>query len=507
MPLKAKTATYPAPKRGWISNESLIGAMPDGAEVLDNIFPTAQGARLRKGRTKHATIAAACKMLLNYKSGSAEKMFAASESAIYDITTPADPDVSPTAAVSSLSSGDWSSVQFATSAGEYLVLANGADTVRNYNGSAWSVPSITGVTSSLLSQVWAFKHKLWFVEAGTQSAWYLPTDSISGAATEFPLAGVFTMGGSVLFGATWSLDSGNGLDDVIIFVTTEGEIAVYNGTDPSTDFLLQGVYRISKPLNKNCTFKAGGDLAIMTEDGIVPVSEALRKDRGALQAVAITYPIETAWKSVIANRSASFPFSVTLWTSQTLLLIGLPNTSAGGDIAFVANARTGAWCRYTGWDVQTSVVHVDDLYFGDADAIIWQAEDGGTDTTSAYAGLWVPKFAEQNIAQKFAVHARFRGLAGTEQAIGLACFGDYQVGAFVQAAAAAVTSGDAWGTGVWGTFIWGSASDQTSKTDWQTVTGSGTSLSPAVYLPSNTNVSPSLDIIGVDLVYHEGGVI
>lgn len=507
MPLKAKTATFPAPKRGWISNESLIGAMPDGAEVLDNIFPTAQGARLRKGRTKHGTIAAACKMLMQYKSGAAEKMFAASASAIYDITAPADPDVSPSAAVGSLTSGDWSSVQFSTSAGEYLVIANGADTVREFDGSAWSVPTITGVTSSLLSQVWAFKNKLWFVEGGTQSAWYLATNAISGAATEFPLAGVFTMGGALLFGATWSLDSGNGLDDVIIFVTTEGEIAVYAGTDPATDFVLQGVYRISKPLGKNSTFKAGGDLAIMTEDGIVPVSEALRKDRSALQAVAITYPIEAAWKDVIANRSASFPFSVTLWSSQTLLLIGLPNVSSGGHIAFVANARTGAWCRFTGWDVQTSVVYADDLFFGDADGFIWQAEDGGTDVTASYAGLWVPKFAEQNPTQKFAVHARFRGRTGTEQAVGLACFGDYQIGSFVQTAAEAVTSEDAWGTGLWGTFIWGSSAAQTSLTDWQTVTGSGTSLSPAVYLPSNTNISPSVDIIGVDLVFHEGGVI
>lgn len=506
MPLRAKTTTYPAPKRGWIKNQSLIGAMPDGAEVLDNIFPTAQGARLRGGRTKHATIGAAVKRIMSWKSGASEKMFAAAETAVYDITSPADPDVAPTADLTSLTNGDWSSVQFSTSGGEYLVIANGADPVRHYSGT-WATPTINNVTSSTLSHVWAFKNRVWFVEGGEQSAWYLPTNAIAGAATEFPLRGVFTEGGALLFGATWSLDSGDGLDDVIIFVSTEGEIAVYAGTDPANNFVLQGVYRIGKPLSKNCTFKAGGDLAIMTEDGIVPVSEALRKDRAALQAVAITLPIEDAWQEVVANRSASFPFEATLWQTQTMLIIGLPGVTSNLPFAFVANARTGAWCRYTGWDVQSAGIYGDDLYFGDSDAIIWKAEDGGTDTTAEYAGLWVPKFAEQTPNQKFAVQARFRGRASFEHNVGIACFGDYELGQYVSAESSLVGAADTWGTGVWGTFVWGGANNQQYVSDWQAVTGSGASLAPAVYLPSNSPLKPRLEIIAADLLYHEGAIL
>lgn len=504
--MRAKTQTFPAPKRGWIKNESLLGAMPDGAEVLDNIFPTSQGARLRAGRTKHATIDDPVKQLLHWKSGSSEKIFAASATDIYDVTAPADPEVSPSADISSLTNGEWSQVQFSTSGGDYLLIANGADAVRHYSGS-WATPSITNVTSSNLSHVWAFKNQVWFVEGGTQSAWYLPTNSIAGAAVEFPLAGVFNRGGSLLFGATWSLDAGDGIDDVIIFVSTEGEIAVYTGTDPASDFSLQGVYQIGKPLSKTCTFRAGGDLAIMTEDGIVPVSEALNKDRAALQTAAITFPIEDAWQSVVANRLASYPFSATLWQSQTMLLIGIPAVSTGLEVAFVANTRTGAWCRFTGWDVRASVVYADELYFGDNDGIIWQAEDGGTDVTAGYAGLWVPKFAEGNPTMKMAVHARFRGRATSEHSVGLACFADYVTGAYTSVSANAATADDAWGTGVWGTFVWGGAESMAYLSDWQSVTGTGTALSPAVYLPSNINIKPGLDIIAVDLMYHEGGMI
>jgi len=505
---KSSIAKYTAPVKGWIKNEALAQATAGGAEVLDNIFPTAQGARLRKGRSKQATIAAACKSIFSYKAGSAEKLFAASASDIYEITSPADVDVSPSAAVSSLSNGDWTVVPFSNSGGDYLVLANGADSVRNYDGSSWSTPSITGVTSSTLSHTWAFKDRLFFIEKDTQSAWYLASSAISGAATEFPLRGIFSLGGSLLFGATWSLDSGEGLDDVCVFVTTEGEIAVYTGSDPGSNFALQGVYRIGVPLGKNAHFKAGGDLAILTEDGIIPLSEALRKDKAALQAVAITYPIEDAWRDAITNRSASFPFTVTLWHSQSMLMIGAPNAVAGTDACFVANARTGAWCRFTGWDVQCSTIYNDTLYFGQEDATIWQAEDTGSDQTAEYAGIWQPKYAETTLNQKMAVHARFRGRASSSYNMGIACFADYETPDNIPTVVPNATETDAvWGTAVWGADVWAGSSTKVSVSEWQGVTSIGTALAPAVRIPSNRSTEPDLELISMDLVYQEGGII
>jgi hypothetical protein len=505
---RSKIMSFPAPVKGWIKNEALTRATDGGAEQLDNIFPTAQGARLRKGRSKQATIAAACKALFSYKSGNTEKLFAASATDIYDVTAPADVDVSPTASVSSLTNGDWTVAQFANSGGDYLVIANGADSVRNYNGTTWSTPTITGVTSSDLSHVWVFKDRQFFVEENTLSAWYLANSAISGAASEFPLRGVFTLGGSLLFGATWSLDSGEGLDDVCVFVTTEGEVAVYSGSDPASDFALQGVYRIGKPLNKNAYFKAGGDLAILTEDGIIPLSEALRKDRAALQAAAITFPIEDAWKDAITNRSSSFPFSVTLWHSQSMLMIGTPNAVAGTFASFVANARTGAWCRFTGWDVQCSAIYNDTLYFGQADATIWQAETTGSDQTAEYAGVWVPKFKEPSLNQKMAVQARFRGRASSMYNLGIACFADYETADGISVVAPSSEEASAlWGTAVWGTDTWGGSLSRTAVTEWQGVSSIGTALSPAVRIPSNRGTAPNLEMISLDLMYQEGGVI
>src|SRR6056297_1437704 len=152
----------------------------------------------------------------------------------------------------------------------------GAATASGASASASSI-TITNVATADLSQVWLFKERLFFVEKGTTSAWYLPVESIGGAATEIDLGSVFSKGGNLLFGARWSLDSGAGLDDVCLFVSDRGEVAVYEGTDPSSadTWRLAGVYEIGDPVNKHGFFKAGGDLAILTKDGIIPVSAAV----------------------------------------------------------------------------------------------------------------------------------------------------------------------------------------------------------------------------------------
>lgn len=373
--------------------------------------------------------------------------------------------------------------------------ATGAATVAG-TSSAGSTVSVTGVDTSTLSQVWLFKERLFFVEGNTPSFWYLPTESIGGAATEFNLGSVFARGGSLLFGATWSLDSGAGLDDVCIFVSDQGEIAVYEGSDPSsaTTWSLVGVYDIGKPLNKHGFFKAGGDLAILTEDGIIPVSEALKKDRAALQTVAVSYPIEDAWKSAIANRTGNYPISVSLWQSQTLLLVGTPETEGGSSVSFAANARTGAWARIIGWDVRCSAVVDDQLYFGNEAGQILSADTGGTDDGTAYSAFYVGKFSPSDTLRSAnTVSITYRAL--NDLNLDLDAMSDYNVGDQGVPQPIGQDEFATWGTGVWGTFIWGNTGSTTTFSKWQSAYANGYSLAPSVALTSNQTAPPVFEIL------------
>ena len=578
---------FPAPTRGWQQAGNLVSASPDAAEVLDNFFVTAQGARLRGGCTEYADVGAALVRLMTYRSGGNEDFFGSTASKIFDLERLNGGGSNTFGDVEGLGSGDWSAVQIGTSAGQFLVAVNGTDYALSWSGStfnpittvainnlpfdaetlAFSVGetvtggtsgasatilaivktsatagtlkvgtitsgpfqdnealtsaggaataagasasatsvTITNVATTALSHVNLHKRRLWFVEEGTTSAWYLPVDSIGGAAVEFDFGAVFKEGGSLLFTATWSLDSGNGLDDVFLAVSDQGEIAVYEGTDPSapTSWSLTGVYRIGKPLNKHATFRAGGDLAILTEDGIVPVSEALRKDRAALQANAISAPIEDAWKEAIANRTNEYPITATLWQSQSLLIIGTPSTDAGRNVAFAAYAASGAWSRVVGWDVRCSEIFGDDFYFGTNSGKVCRGDTGGSDDGAEYTAIYVPKFSYSQV-MRGAVAANVTYRAKEEIHFDLYAHADYQVDDMAAVIPAITDPGSTWGSGVWGAFVWGGSGKLNTYNEWQTVRASGYALAPALKMASNQSALIEFEIVAMRLRSEQG---
>ena len=512
---RAQEFVWPAPVGGLIRSGTNVGADPRGCEVLENFFPTAEGARLRGGSQKIATTDDPVVSLFTYRSGVAERLFAATATDVYDITSPVDPDVAPAADLSGLGSGDWSHVQFATPGGQFLCMVNGEDDYHIFDGTDWaaldadSSPAFTGVAGEDLTFVWAHKRRLWFTEKNRLSAWYLPVNSIAGAAVEFPLDGVFSLGGALLFGGTWSQDSGAGLDDLAVFVTTEGEIAVYQGSDPNTasDWQLVGVYRIGRPLDKNGWFRAGGDLIILTEDGIVSVAEALRKDRAALQAAAITAPIEDLWQDAIAARTGAFRFSVALWSTRTTLLVGIPTLGNRLGV-LVANTRTGAWAIFSGWEVTCMAVFQDQLFFGTADGTVARGDVGGQDMGMPYEGRYVPRFQEFGTTQdKLALHARAIYRTDTQARAGIVAFANYEVGEFQTTISISDPGGAVWGTGVWGTSVWGASNASLTRSEWQAVTGMGFSLSVGITVTSATVATPRFDILGTVIRYEVGRAI
>jgi sugar lactone lactonase YvrE len=384
----AQPVQFPAPIGGWVENVNIATGGPGTARVMENIFPGVQGCRVRGGRQKVATVGARVKSMFTYQAGVTNRLFAATSAAIYDITG-LNPTTVPTASVSGMASGYWSTVQMGTAGGEFLVAVNGTDTPRTFNGSSWATTSITGVTSSELSYVSKHKSRLWFVRKNSLTAWYLPVDSIAGAAADLSLTGVMQRGGSLMFIATWSQDTGDGQDDRIVFVSTEGEVAVYEGSNPASaaDWSLVGLYNITKPLGPKCHFRAGGDLVIGTESGLVPLSAVTQKDPAAMDVSAMSAAIEQSWRDQVKRRTVDQPMELFKWPRENMLMVSLPHDLT---TSFVANIQTGAWCKYIGWDVQAATIFNDQMYIGDRAGFVYAAEVGGADEGPATGGLFVP---------------------------------------------------------------------------------------------------------------------
>lgn len=504
----SKAITLPAPTNGWFVGDNLAAAPPQTAYVMDNFFPGQNYVRLRRGSTEYATgMTDVVPRLMVYDNGTASQMFAANGSSIYDVSVTGAVGA---ADVTGLTSTDWSYVQFTTTGGTFLRLVNGADTPQVFDGSTWgTTPAITGATAADLIHVWAYRNRLYFVEKTSMSAWYLPVDSIGGAAVEFPLGGVFTLGGELLIGASWSANLNNSTNELCVFITSQGEVAVYGGAYPGgTDWSIQGLYRIGKPLGRNCIFKAGGDLAIMTEDGIVPMSKVVSLDRVALANEAITQPIQPAWLSAVTARTALDGWSITVWPLESMAVVNVPQLDANDKQQFVANARSGAWCRYTGWDARSFAVYNNRLYFGTSDGRVMRGESTGQDDGSLYSGKLVWSYNDFKAGpmrkQVKAVRPLYRTTFNAIPSFGM--LADYSVLTTpAPSAAAESTSGALWDVAVWDVDLWPGTSTQ--KASWKVVTGFGAVLAPVMQVSVSSANDPELDMLQMDVLYELGEAI
>lgn len=507
---------FPAPTRGWIANENLANPTPGGAAVLENWFPTATGTRLRWGTVKYATIGDGSKAVasvFSYLTGTVKKLFGATSTDIYDITTVADPNVSPASASGSHLSGDWSVVQFATTGGVFLRMVNGVDTPLVYDGAAFSTsPAITGATPANLIHVWPFKNRLFFIEKNTLDAWYLPVDSVGGAAVKLPLGGSFSKGGSLLFGATWSSDSGaaGGLSEQCIFVTTEGEIAVFQGTDPANaaTWTRVGIYQIGRPLGRKAFVRAGSDIIIATDIGFVSVGQATQKDVAALAPAAISFPIETAWNERVALRSGA-PWQAIIWPTKQMSVIALPTVSGQRAEMLVANAITGAWALYTGWDGTCLAVFQERMFYGSQAGKVIEAEVSGADQGAAYTATVVPLFSDFGTSTmlKTASMARAVMLSPYQVKDRLSVQFDFSISLPSPPDASSLGTQSVWGSGVWGASIWGDAAAKKPVQQWRSVSGAGYAMAPALQITSGSVPPPSIDLVRIEVAEQGGDVI
>lgn len=382
----------PAPVGGLVTSQN-IGAMEAGtAIVLNNWFPTRTGTKVRGGNRLHATVGDdPVESLMTYV-GNTRSIFAGSGGNITDITNPANPNTPPTPDVTGQASNYYSFINYPVTGGNYMPAVNGTDDLQLYDGTSWqavnaaSAPfSITGVDTSTIIHINAYRNRIYMVEAGSLNVWYLPVDSVGGAAQVLSLAGIFTKGGVISFTATWSSESGAAsMQSYLVVMSSEGEAAVFSGSFPGDDaWSLVNVYDISRPLGKNGWFRAGGDIVIATEMGLVPVSAARYKDPGALGMDAVSVKIEPTWKRASQERS-TLPWEIAKWDDKDAFYVNTPATLDQETLTIVGNLKTGAISTYSGWDNRCFGIHTRQMYFGCNDGTIRLAEVGGSDNGMPY---------------------------------------------------------------------------------------------------------------------------
>ena len=228
----------------------------------------------------------------------------------------------------------------------------------------YSVLGITGVNSNTFVNVNMCQNRLFFVQKDSMTFWYLPVESIAGVALDFPLGGIARSGGFLQAMGTWTLDAGYGVDDLSAFVTSMGEVIVYKGTNPSSAdaWAEVGVWQMGQTFSRRCFFKFGGDLLLLTQDGLVPMSAALQSSR-LDPRVNLTDKIFYAVSQAATNNYSFFGWQINYFASENMLILNIP-TGTGYE-QYVMHTITKAWARFTGinaicWEASAN----NKMYFG-----------------------------------------------------------------------------------------------------------------------------------------------
>ena len=241
-----------------------------------------------------------------------------------------------------------------------------------------------------LVYVWKYRSRLFFIERNSMNAWYLGINSVGGVLSMIPLAGSTTRGGKLIFGATWSVDAGDGMDDKCVFFTTEGEAIIFTGSNPAdaANWRQEGRFQMSPPLGMNAHMPIGGDLLVATTDGIIPMSQAITKTAEQLELAALTRNIKPLWRTEVADKN-NLPWTMKHWDEYGGVFVTTPGGAPGNRYCLVVNAQTTAWCRFVGYDAMCWMTLRNVLFFGTQDGTVMQADRGGTDDGKMYIATLV----------------------------------------------------------------------------------------------------------------------
>ena len=531
----AQVTTLPAPTRGIIESENLAFMKPGGAILMDNWLPTLRGVKLRGGCTRWCDLHPGLALndplrepiisSFEYVDGNNHRMFAGQPTNLWDVTG------SPAVLVKGgQTSGNYTAAQLSNDAGRWMVVVNDAgDAPLRFNGLAWAtlpvsgdasdgIGTITGplgVPAPKLVHAWKYRNRMFFIEQSSMNAWYLPLNAVAGNLAQIPLSGGASKGGNLKFGATWSIDAGDGIDDKCCFVTDLGEILIFTGSNPgdAANWRQEGRYQVPPPLGKNASISLGGDLLIATVEGIIPVSKAITKSAEELQLAAITHNINRTWREQVLEKR-EFHWSMKKWDEFGGLLVAAPGSKTNKRYSFAANSISLAWCRLVGWDVMCWIRMRGDCFFGTQSGIVMQCDRTGYDDGLPYLASLVGGWgALQSGAQTSVWHqarASFLSRANEPFQPQLGACVDYQI-KLPPAPTIGPDPGllDVWDQGLWDQALWDQPAPTTvpiRNTRWVSIGRTGYTHAPVVQVYVGQQARPDVELVAIDVTFNRMGV-
>jgi hypothetical protein len=404
---------------------------------------------------------------------------------IYNITSG-----TATALKTGLPSNPWDPVTF----NNRLIFMNGTVVPQEYNGSTISNASFTGYPNpERFFAGHVFKNRVFYAATGELAFWYTELFASTGTLTKFPLAGIAERGGSVVSINSWTVDGGSGPDDYLAIFTSEGEVLVYQGTNPGRDFFIIGRFYIANIVHNSGIEQIYGKLFVVTERDYIYLPDQLAvqgggrdtKLSGAAAAATAKYKNLRGWQSFYSP-------------NEGLMIVNVPTSNSTSE-QHVTNVKTGAATRFTGLNAQSWGEFNGQLYFGGNDGTVNKytgtSDAGGPITCTAQAAPSALRSNSEKQVTSYRPGIKSQGTITMSSGLGY----DFDPIEFKQSttlsADTSATLPLAW------PFNW--STDNGRREEWQRGSGRGT----AVQLFLQTTTAADVSWLGTDYIAEPGGLL
>lgn len=401
----------PAPVGGWNRRDALSAMPPEDAIRLDNADLEPAHVASRPGYVRHATTVGAgnVETLFELWSGSHRAFLASGSTAIYNVSSAG---TSGTLLKGGFTGGGrWSTVNalgtsiWVDSSGtDWPQETSDGSSVSSMAGGAGFHSSAANESTLLqsMTHVGIWKDHVLFTLKNSQTLFYGGIGAIAGSVQSFPLGLLGKFGGHLIGGYSWSIDSGDGPDDLLVLPFTSGDVAIYQGIDfdiavPNTGSMaLIGTYRIGEPLDARAIVQFGGDIIIVSKQGYLPLSEVIREGQVAEEFKALSNKIRGEVHDVTLAQGASTGWEVVLHPRGHRLIFNVPSGLTQDPYHQhvwhpEGNGGQGGWTRYRGIPARTIGKYSGELYYGGTDGTVWKqgsGQDNGNDIQMIIQQAW-----------------------------------------------------------------------------------------------------------------------
>lgn len=510
---KSDSTSIPAPIGGLNARDSVASMRPTDAQMLENWFPSSTSCAPRKGYSAWNTFTGVCQSIMAYHGLTATKVFpCVKNGSTYSIYNGSAAGALSSAVVGgagntveALTNTRFDYVNYGTAGGQYLIAVNGADVPLRFDGTTWTASTLSGGTPAAYQSIAVYANRLFVFEKNTFIVHYWAVDTLAGAAaTALNMGSLFKLGGHLV--AIGSItDDGGGLVDYIGFVSSEGEVVAYTGTDPSSasTWALAAHFRVGRPVTvgNRTLCKLGTDMLLLCTDGVYPMRKAIEADRNTA-ALAVTDKIRPLISHDIAAYGGKYGWVVMVHPTGDKLIVNVPTSEDVSSYQYVMNKQTGAWTKFTGWNAFCFEVAQDVLYMGGNGTMVKAdvtAQDGNSSITARCRQAYNYLGRRGNLKHMKLMRPIISSDGDYDLIIG-ADF-DYRPTNPVLSRHVTGGSGDPWGTSAWDAAWSGPA---VTSLHWYGVNGVGHAVAP--YLATVTN-GTSLEWSASDAVYENGGVL